>query len=447
MKRCPSAILILVLLLAPAALPVRAQDRTPAAPPTGKLTLKQCVDLVLLNNPAVAIASESVTGAQDRVSESRSQVFPQLNVLGNYMRNSLVQQLDFSFFGQNFHMQFSLPNNYDFRASLSEQLYTFGRVKNSIALSEKGVELANDSLALTRQALGYQVAPVFYGILFFREAIKVLDDNISLFEKRLAIMTERYKAGLVSSFDTSSLEVQISSLKGQRLDFENNIRKLALAFNSLAGRPADAPLDPDGALAYVVAPADRAQLLQAAQVQRVEFEQLDHQAQVTELGIKVARAASLPTLIGAFNYDFRNGNLPNMNTIRGIWTATLTLSYPVFDGFRTRAVEAEGESTLRILDHQRENLIRSVSLDIDANLSDLRTIEQKVDIEKAKIKQAEDALRIAEDRYQRGFLSATDYIESQNNLAAAQLSYIQLVYNHVLSGYNLDRAVGKAIIN
>lgn len=441
MRKALSGFLLTLLLLA-AALPARAQTATP----DGKMTLKECVELVLQNSPAVAIASESVTGAEEKVSEARSQVYPQVSVLGNYLYNSLKQEFSFDFFGQTFNMKFSQPNSYDFRAGITQQLFTFGRIKNSIALSRTGVELAQTGLGLTRQAMSYQVAPLFYGVLFFREAIKVLDDNIGLLEKRLQILKERYQAGLVSSFDTSTVEVQISVLRGQRLDFENNIRKLALGFNTLAGRPADAPFDPQGTLAYAVSPTDKAQLLTTAQARRLEFEQLDRQSQVTQLGMKVARAASLPTLLAGFNYDFRNGTFPDMETIRGMWTASVTLSYPIFDGFRTKAVVAEGESTLRTLDLQRQNLLRNIGLEIDTNLSDLRTIEQKIEIEKAKIKQAEDALRIADDRYRRGLLSATDYIESQNNLAAAQLGYLQLVYNHILSGFSLDRAVGKSLI-
>ncbi len=441
MRKALSGILAPLLLLA--ALPARAQ--TAAADP--KMNLKECVELVLQNSPVVAIASESVTGAEEKVGEARSQVYPQVSVLGNYLYNSLKQEFSFDFFGQTFNMKFSQPNSYDFRAGVTQQIFTFGRIKNSIALTQTGVELAKTGLGLTRQALSYQVAPLFYGVLFFQEAIKVLDENIRLFETRLRILTERYQAGLVSSFDTSSLEVQISVLRGQRLDFENNIRKLGMAFNALAGRPADAPFEPEGTLAYSVAPADKAQLLATAQSRRLEFEQLDRQDQVTQLGMKVARAASLPTLLAGFNYDFRNGTFPNMDTIKGMWTASVTLSYPLFDGFRTKALVAEGESTLRTLDLQRQNLLRTIGLEIDTNLSDLKTIEQKVDIEKAKIKQAEDALRIADDRYRRGLLSATDYIESQNNLAAAQLGYLQLVYNHILSGFSLDRAVGKSIID
>jgi len=317
--------------------------------------------------------------------------------------------------------------------------------REALVRAQNAVELARTGLDMTKQMVSYQVAPVFYGIIFLREAIKVLDDNISLLDKKLAILTERYKAGLVSSFDTSTLEVQISILRGQRLDFENSIRKLNIGFNTLAGRPADAVLDPDGQVSYAPAPVNRESLLASAMAQRIEFEQLTHQAQLTQLGIDIAKAAAKPSLILGLVYDFRNGYLPNVNDIKGNFMASLTLSYPLFDGFRTKAVVAEGLSGLKSIDLQRRSLEENVAMEISTSLSDLRTIEDKIVIEQGKIKQAENALRIADDRYQKGFLSATDYVESQNSLNSARLGYLQLLYNHILGTYNLYRATGKRI--
>jgi len=204
-------------------------------------------------------------------------------------------------------------------------------------------------------------------------------------------------------------------------------------------------LDPQGQVDDAPLPVDKDALLSAAQAQRVEFEQLTHQTQITQLGIDIARAANKPSLILGLNYDFRNGYLPNINQITGNFMASLTLNFPVFDGFRTNALVAEGESGLRTLDLQRKSLLRSVDQEIETSLSDLRNIEERIVIEKLKIKQAEDALRIAEDRYQKGYLSATDYVESQNNVNTAKLNHLQLLYNHVLGRYNLDRAIGKRI--
>ena len=61
-------------------------------------------------------------------------------------------------------------------------------------------------------------------------------------------------------------------------------------------------------------------------------------------------------------------------------------------------------------------------MEIQSALADLKTTEQKLEIEKIKIKQAEDALRIAEERYRNGLLSATDLIDAQNALESARLN-------------------------
>jgi outer membrane protein TolC len=68
-----------------------------------------------------------------------------------------------------------------------------------------------------------------------------------------------------------------------------------------------------------------------------------------------------------------------------------------------------------------------------------------MEVEKAKIAQAADALRIAEDRYQGGLLSATDLVDAQNGLESARLNYLQLVYNHIMSTYTLFRSCGRKI--
>jgi len=410
-----------------------------------KLTLKESIDLALQRSELIQIANESVTGAELKVKENKSLYFPQVNVSGTYTRISLISEMKFPFNGELRTFKFGTPNNYNLRASAVEQVFNWGRTQKTVEMSQAGLELAKDSVSLTRQVVAFQVVPLFYGVIFFREAIKVLDDNIRLFEKRLEIMNERYKAGLVSSFDTSTLQVQISVLRAQRLDFENSIRKLTLTFNSLAGRDPAAAFDPDGELAFQAGTWSREELLKEAMANRVEFQQIEHQEVLNKASLDLAKTGNKPTVNFSFNYEFRNGFMPEIEKIRGNWSALLSVSYPVFDGFRVSTQVAEAESSLRAVQMRRAEQERTVALEVEAALCDLRTIEQKIEVEKLKIKQAEDALRIAENRYEQGFLSATDLIESQNALEGARLNYLQLTYGYVLAEYSLYRSCGRKI--
>jgi len=417
-------------------LPCLAQD---------KLTLRQSVDLMLKNNEQVQIAQETVTGAELKINESKSLYWPQVNVAGSYTRMSLFSEMTMQFLGQTYNFKFGLPNNYNMRASVLEQVFNWGRTAKTIEMSRAGFDLAQDGVSMTRHMLSYQVVPLFFGTVFFKEAIKVLDENIRAFEKKQDIMNKRYEAGLASSFDMTLIQVQISSLRAQMLDFENNINKFKVMFNALAGREEQAAFEPAAELAIEAIPFNRDELIKEALANRIEFQQVEHQLNLGRASLDLAKTFNKPTLNAAFNYEFRNGFMPDMEKVRGNWTAMLSVSYPVFDGFRVGSQVAQAESNLRAVEMRKTDLERTVAMEVESTLSDLKTIELKFDIEKLKIKQAEEALRIAEERYQSGFLSATDLVDAQNIVESARLNALQLIYNHTLSTYNLFRSCGRKI--
>jgi len=410
-----------------------------------RLTLKESAELILKNNEQVQIAAEAMTGAGLKINESKSLYWPQVSVGGAYTRMSLFGEIQIPYQGEMMTFKFGTPNNYSFRASVMEQAFNWGRTARTVDMSKAGLDLAQDGLLMAKHILSYQIVPLFYGTVFFREAIKVLDDNLKAFEKKLDIMDERYKAGLASSFETNLMRVQISTLQGQKLDFENSINKFRIAFNGLSGREEKAAFEPDAELVFEQADFNKDELISEALANRVEFQQVEHQLDLGRASLGLAKTGNKPTLTATFNYEFRNGFMPEMEKIKGNWTALLSISYPAFDGFRVSSQVAQAESNLKAVELRRTDLARTVVMEIESALSDIKTIEQKLVVEKTKIKQAEDTLRIAEERYENGLLSATDLVDAQNGLENARLNYLQLIYNYILSKYSLFRSCGRKI--
>jgi len=409
------------------------------------MTLKEAAELLLKNSQQVQIAQETAAGAELKIKESKSLSWPQVNVTGNYTRMSLFGEFSIPYQGQMMTIKFGTPNNYNFRASIMKQVFTWGRIGKTVEMSKAGSDLAADGLLLAKHMLSYQAVPLFYGTLFFKEAIKVLDENLKNFENKLDITTRRYEAGLASSFDRNLIQVQISGLRAQKLDFENSIHKFRIAFNALSGRNEDDPFEPASQLALEPAAFDEAALLKEALANRIEFRQIQHQVNLGEASLGLAKIGNKPTLTASFNYEFRNGFMPEMDKIKGNWTALLAVTYPAFDGFRVASQVAQAESNLRAVEMKKIDQERTAAMEIQSALADLKTTEQKLEIEQVKIKQAEDALRIADERYRNGLLSATDLIDAQNALESARLNVLQLIYNHTLSRYNLFRSCGRKI--
>jgi outer membrane protein len=416
-----------------------------SAAPQEKLSLRQCVDLVLAESDQVKMASEAVLGAELKINESKSLWWPSAGLSANYLRSSFFGSFDFPMNGETYKIQFGLANSYRAALAVNGIVFNWGRTAKAVDLSRAGLALAQDGVSLAKHMLGYQVVPFYYGTVFFQEAIKVLEDSRRAFEKKLEIMIQRYKAGLASDFETNLIQVQMAALDAQKLDFENNIAKFRIAFNAQAGRPEEAPFVPDGALAFQPAAYDRDALLKEAFANRIEFQQVEHQIGLGQVSLGLAKTGNKPTVAAAFNYEFRNGFMPIIEEIHGNWTAAVTINYPAFDGFRTKAQVAQAESALKQTELRRGDVERTVTIEVESALSDLKTIERKLDIEKIKIKQAEDALRIAEERFQNGLLSATDLVDAQNAVESARLSALQLVYSHILGEYTLFRACGRKL--
>jgi outer membrane protein len=407
-----------------------------------RMTLQQFIDEAVRNSPSVEIVGQAVDGAEYKIREARSQYLPQINLSSSYTRISLLSEFDIPNLG---HFKFGTPDNLNFRAGVTEQVFTWGRVGRTVEMSRIGKSMAEEGVTLTKQTLAYQIVPIFYGVLFTNEAVKVLDQTIDLLQKKLAILEERYRAGLVSDFDISLIQVQVSGLQSQKLDFQTNVRKMMMAYNRIAGRPVESVFVPDGEFAFEPVPADARALLVEAVANRVEARQIQHQKDLARTQIALARTADKPNVVASFNYYFQNGFLPNVDRIKGNWNATLAVSYPLFDGRRAAAQVAQSQVVLRTVEAQEADMRTGFELEIDQALADLQSLEQKIAIEKTKIAHAEKALRIADERYQNGLMSATDLVEAQDSLDSARLNYLQLVYDHILSRFNLFKAAGRTI--
>jgi len=417
-------------------------------PAQEKMTLQQFIDEAVRNSASVQIAGEAVAGAGFKVREAKSQSLPQVSVASTYTRISLVNEFTIPGMGQ---FKFGTENNLGFRAAASEQIFTWGRIKSSVEMTKVGVSMAENGVALTKQMLAYQVVPMFYGVLFTQEAVKVVDQTLARLRQKVAILEERYRAGLASDFDISLLKVQASGLEAQRLDFLNNVRKVFMAYNRIAGRPLDSVFVLDGDInVEAVRTVEELQsevkaLVQEAAANRLEARQVDDQRRLAQSQISLARSGDKPNLSASFLFEARNGFIPNADRVKGFWSALLNVSYPIFDGRRSKAQVAQSEVALRTADEQAADLERGFALEINQTLADLNALEQKIEIEKGKIAHAERALQIADERHQNGLISTTDLVDAQDSLDSARLNYLQLRYNYVLGRFNLLRAVGRKI--
>jgi outer membrane protein TolC len=428
-------VLVLLVLIAPAA---RSQAQAE------QLTLSQAVTLALEQNSQVLQARESIAGSTAKVSESRSAEYPLVNVSASYARVGPIASYTVAI-GPMFPpitMKFGVENTYSAGVNIQHSLFNWGRTQAGIDISEAGLRLSESSLELARQSVAYQVIQTFYGILVSHEAVDVLSQSITSLESRLKTVRSRFDAGLASNFDVLTIEVQIANVRSRKVDTESNLRRLELLFNRFTGRPINSPVSLKGDLLYHSFATDPARLFQTATEKRRELEQLKHQETLAFAQMKLTNSLDKPNVNLSLTWGLRNGYMPNLDVLRGNWNAGVVLVYPLFDGFKTRNQLDQADVNIHLAQMRYEDVRNAVSMEVNQSLVDLQANEEKIRIEELKVRQAEEALKIADERYAKGLLSTIDLLDSQTSLESARLNLLQATYSAIISKYNLDKAVG-----
>jgi outer membrane protein TolC len=252
----------------------------------------------------------------------------------------------------------------------------------------------------------------------------------------------RYDAGLASNFDVLTIEVQIATVRSRRVEMENNLRKIGFLFNRFLGRDVQTPVALKGTLTYTAESFDLEGMKRTATANRRELEQLRYQEEMSIAQRNLSGSFDKPNLNLSVTWGLRNGIMPNLNVLRGNWNAGLVLAYPVFDGFKTRNQVEQADVNVRLAQMRYEDVKNSIVMELHQSLADVQANEEKIRIEEVKVKQAEEALNIADERYEKGFLSAVDLMDSQTSLESARMNLLQAVYNAIISRYNLEKAAG-----
>ncbi len=409
-------------------------------PANAPLTLDRAIQLVGENNPALHAATEDVSAADARVTQSRSACYPQISASAGYTAITPVSEMSF---GGGAPLKFMPNDNYDAKVTAKMELLDFGRRGGNIDLALSGKKMAEQTLELSRRELSWQTVQLFYGILFLRESIKVEETEIAALNKALDYTKKRYQAGTATPFDIFSTEVRIAAARNRTLDMEHELRRNELTLRRITGLAESNPLLLHGSFA-VTATIDHSnsELVAQALAQRLELKLSREGETVAKQRQSLAMKESLPVVTGALSYGFINGYQPDIYHIRNNVAGNLHLEVPLFTGYRTSAKQQESAAMLRAATQRRVDTQQQIKNDVDETIHALDTSSEKMVTTEVQVKQAELAAQHARSRYENGMATTLDLLDTEASLAQAGLARLQAAYACILNTYKLKRATG-----
>lgn len=461
------ACLLVCLVLAPA----WAQPAPPASPAPGPalpapgpalpapvttppqqgmpLTLEQAVATAIAANPSLQAARESVDIARDQLSGARAQKGPSVGSSVVYTRVDRVPSISTFVPSPTSPLGFELrtfslgkEENVDAQTTFGLPVYSGGALSAGIRAARHGVVAAKAAAARSEQQVAYAVRQAYYGVLTAMDATTVARQALAAAEEQLRVARAFVQAGTAPQFDVLRAEARTAEARQQVTLGANGESIARAALNNAMGVPQEWTFNLTTPLRREPTAKDLEQLQQAALAARPDLAQFRANEQALRQGIVAARASRLPSV----GLSWTLSAPVNETTFAvGGWTLAIAANFNLFDSGRTRARIRESQDRLQQIQAFTNQLRQAVTFEVKQAYLNLNTAQEQLVTAAAELRAADEALRIAQVRYQAGISTTVEVIDAQVARQSAANSYNAATYNYNLALAQLDLALGAQV--
>jgi len=419
---------LLLLLLAVQA--VSAQTTAPAQ-------LTDLINRAIENYPKLKEANEYVNLSEARKDLAYGAYMPVISGDGSYRYGKPTPSIKFPVGGGVFQEVNFLPaNNFDMGLKVQQPIWDFGRTGASVQKAKSDIATSKDNLESAKNTLAYQVAQVYFGIVFLNKSVDVQNEQIRLLEANERLISDKIKNGDALKFDLLSTQVKKNSAQNRLIDLQTQLRKQYDMLNMVT---ANTGYD------YITAKDADENLFNADAVSadnNFDIKVLNDKLATSSWDVKIAKRGWLPQLVANASAGYKNGFVPDINKLMFNYNVGVGLSVPIFSSarpnYQTKIAKINLQASTYALEAQKLSLNKDIAQaknDVDATQRKLKNYELQID-------QANEAVSLANARYKGGVITNLELLTAQTNLQDAQLGKIQLEYNLLLSKLDLNRIGG-----
>jgi outer membrane protein len=473
---------------APAPAPAVAAPSRQAATP---LSIEEAVRIGESQSEAVRIARAGVGRSEGQQLQARSQYLPQIYGSGSYTRTLKSQYQGFGStsadttmstapeppcddylkdetapigdriaglelaarcasgidpFASFSSLPFGQANQYNFGLSLSQSLFSGGRMAAQTAAANAGRRSAEIELTAQRAQIILDVTQAYYDAALADRLVAITEASYDQTERVFQQTQLAKNVGNISEFELLRARVTRDNQRPVVIQRRSDRAVAYLRLKQLLNIPHDQPVtlttaidDPATLPAGIrlagltvsdysapdTASAHRATVRQAAEAVRAQESQ-----------VRIARSQRIPTLSFTSQYGavaYPTSGLPTSDQFRTNWTIGVATQFPIFTGGRIRGDEKVAQANLAESRARLQQVREFATLDAQVAINALNQAAAAWEASRGTAQQAARAYSIAEVRYREG-------ISTQLELNDSRILTEQATVNTALAARNLQVA-------
>jgi outer membrane protein TolC len=415
------------------------------------LTLADAIKMALEKHPALRAAGFQARAASAGVDQAKAAFMPRVDfsegfthgnnpvyAFGSLLSQGRFTQADFAVEKLNHPNSIS---NWRMNIAGSLPLFTGGRVVLGYQQAQLGYVSAERGRARVEQEIIFGVIRSYHTVLLAQEAQATVESAVRTAEANLASAEARLEAGLAVASDALAARVRLARLKEEAIAAANQVRLAHASLNDATGAPLEQAYRISGRLDLPSVRVSRLEGLgTTALEQRPDYRQAVLEEQRLEKEVLRSKAAFLPSVHLLGNYEINNHYFASNG--QDSWSIGVMLSFNLINGGSDIARVAEAHANSQRATALRERMASAIGLEVREAFLALQTARERVVVAKEAVAQAEESLRIVQDRYDAGLTTIVELLDSETALTAARTNLTRTLYDATVGQARLDLSLG-----
>lgn len=408
----------------------------------GKTDLITIYQQALLNDTQYKISEANLRAIEQGVRISRSSLLPSISASASFSRSDNNQS------GSNITGRLNdITDNQRYTIRLTQSIFNWA---NWIGLDQAELRVRASELthAAALQNLMARTSNAYFNLLLAEENLAITKSETQALKQQLDLTREQYESGLANATDYLNTQANYDQTLANEVTLQNNLSATREALRQLTNNYYLELEGIDRKLA--LSPPSPDNLDDWARVASQENLQLKAQqmnVKVARQEVKRNRSGHYPSV--AFNLDYSDSNsdisrntLPEFNTMSDGYNAAVTVSVPIFSGFRTSAQTEQARQNYLGTSHQSEQVAREVQANARNSYTRLKSAIASYNAYSRSLKSNQSSLEATREGYQAGTRNIIDVLNATRGYYNAQRNVTRAKYDYLMNSINLKLAAG-----
>jgi outer membrane protein len=416
------------------------------------LTLAQAVKIALEKNPQRKAALADTRVASADIKEAQSSLLPRVMfsetatrgndpvyVFGSKLRQQRFTTADFALNALNTPTPFgNFATRFDGTWNLFDSFATW-RAVNRAKLVE---DASTHQLQRTEQEVVFHVVDSYFGVLLARKQMELSEQALKTAQAILDRSKDRFDSGVAVESDYLSAQVRMAARNQELIRAQNDLAFARAQLNSAMGVPAGNDFEPAEDLAEKILPVTSLEDAEKRAVEmRPDLKRIRSEETAQQQSVSIAKASFGPRVNAFADWEADNPTLVAGGGGNN-WLAGIEVQFDLFQGGAKKAQLSHERAMQEKVTSVREMVTDGVQLEVRRAYYDVDAARRQVEVARAAIGQAQESLRINQNRYESGLSTIADLLAAEEAARRSQMDYWEAVYRYHTSYANLELASG-----